>query len=94
MKKLLLIAFTLMTNLAFSTGEKYEYEIAIENVSDYPSAKMVTDLLRETFEASPSFDDDSDTFVIKTDAEIGELSLITILENNSYTLTKYKKTEL
>lgn len=94
MKKLILIASLFLTTTAFSTDERYKYEIAIEHVTDYPSAKMVTDILRETFGTSPRFNDDSDKFVIESDTLIIESDLSAILSANSHNLINYKKTDL
>lgn len=72
----------------------YTYSIKIENVTDYSSAKMVTDFLREEFISSPEFDDAKDIFTITSEKNFSEEELRQKLFDNDKKLLYFERRKM
>lgn len=81
----IVISLTLILQIQFS------YTIGISGVTDFASAKEITDPLREEFKTFPTFNDSTDLFEFNSWVDIDSTELSQKLNQYGYSINYYKK---
>ena len=89
MKKLILLIFIwCSTTLSFSQSTidtLYHYTFKLSNINTFGDAKLSTNILREvTGEMLIEFNDDTDTFLLKSRQYFVEADLFELIENSGF----------
>lgn len=95
------VSLPLLIAAVFSTGgslyaQEYNYRFQLEGIQDPASAKMITDVLRPVFNhpetpfaVFPRFNDETDTFVFRSDIVVTREQLDAALEGNGTSTTAF-----